>query len=442
MNIYPGMRALGKTYDLDEMLPLNRALLAPIPAYKSCKWFVLRDSLIWPDFPFSARWTERIYDMEVNSGLPWKPHFPFSEAVSTSWPQNLKKIDGVVLLSTELCEEFLKLTGPIKIKKTIKTSTSEYYFNETINEDNFDFLVNYYSNGDGFWQIHGTKGTQIIYALFNEIYNQGMARLNTSDPKKQIDLVNFFLDMLNRKNIIVYSTRSAEEGALKFLGWAGELKTYINDYLGVFDAGYGAYITRLYSPRTINYSVGFDGSGNPIAKTEIIYSNKGKISLNDKRTKCYENMILNVYVSVYAPRGSKFLKSNYGKKPYNDSNIMDQKPSLTNKGPHTALRFGKTFFGGWLKIWPRTTKRVWFKYRLPRSAVRTSGSRRTYKLYFQKQPGVRTEFVWFTFTKPKGSRILSSSVDGNPVKPYSKTNNSLLFKLSNESDRVFTIQYR
>lgn len=427
--VFPGKKAIIRVYDLEKMLPKDKMLLAPIPANRFSKWWGLRETLNWPDFPYSATWTRKFYEWEVSSGVtldkPWES--PFS---NHPWPDSLKKIDGVVVISSEVFKEFIKMTGPIRIHKTY----SGFRVDDDFNYNNFDYLINWYSNGynNGGWHPR-------LREVFDDIVNTVYERLDKASPVKQYQFVTFLLKMLNRKDILICSFNSRVEKTIKFLGWGGEIKTYLNDYLGVFDAGHGSYLTRTYTSRRINYKVFFDGNDAPIGKIEVIYRNGGRSPISGKRFNWFNNRSYNAYIKVYVPNGVKYVDSGYASfnKIFIDRDPLDQKPSWKHVGPDLGLQFHRTFFGGWFKVPPGKTKKFWFKYKLPGGVIKTKGRRKVYRLFFQKQAGTRTEDFWFTFIKPRNARILTTS-----IKPFVRTRKELIFKFSTELDRTLLIEYR
>lgn len=435
--------AIGRTYDLDVMMPSAKRSLAPLPVNTSCKWLTLRDSMIWPDFPYNALLTKKMYDIEVNSGLPWRPYLPQFDVPtgpwsSITWPSRFKKIDGIVLVSQEALKEYLKMTGSITVNKNLQYLGASTRVSEVFRYDNLDFLLNYYSNGNGFWNsMIGSGGVQFVYPLFEELYDVVIARLNTSDSTKRLSFANYLLRMVNRKNIIIYSYNSTVENTLKYLGWAGELKQNNGNYVGVFDAGHGSYISRVYTSRAIRHTVSVNSVGVPIAKTEVIMTNKGKMPLTDARAKIFNGMTYKAYVRLYVPYGSKYRDSSFISRLFVDTNLQDQKPAYPNHlGPHIANQFGKTFLAGWAKVPPGVKKNLWFKYSLPKSVVKVSGRKRSISTLFQKQAGLRAEYVYFNFYIPSTTRLVSTS-----IKPYRRERNVIYFRFNSSVDKNVKIVY-
>lgn len=294
----------------------------PMGKMLNIKNWELRDSNWSPDFPTNAQKAEEFYHME----------------------QGTEQFDGVVAVSTEVLESFLKITGPV----TIEGYPGEYNSENAVIKLEYQVERGYIEQG-----IDKGERKYVMKKLAKVLIDKAQS-LSFSEQKQLIETIETHL---NNRDITIYFKDQTLQERMQYLGWSGEVLTASGDYLMMVDANLAALKSDQFMQRSFDYTVDFTKE-KPQANLKITYEHTAKEK--DWMTTDY-----NSYLRVYVPEGSWL-----------------QQASGTGDQTYGS-ELGKKFFGFLVKIPLGQTKTVGLTYDLP-SSINSD----TYSLLVQKQSGV------------------------------------------------------
>lgn len=351
-----------------------------IKIYMNPKWW-MRDSNWSPDFPTSAETVLGFYRRES---------------------KDKGNIDGVIGLTPNVIENFIKLTGPITVPGYPYTFTDDHF------ADQLDLAVEYDYEKAG---------------LTHENRKQILGDLNKTILDKILSLPqdkwNSILQILNEditnKQIMVYPTKTLFEyetinAIIQKENWDGHILDTDGDYLMVADANLLGMKTDPVMDRTIDYHVQLTGDNKLKARLVLTYKHTGF------KGKLIDNY--NTYTRILVPEGSKFI---------NGENL-DSKVTVGSEN-------GKTTFGFYESIHPQDTKVMILDYELPLSLLNQVRSG-AYKLLVQKELGSFDHKLRVTFQSEK--RIIGSEPIEIPFVLNSR--NEGTFEVSLSQDLNFTVK--
>lgn len=301
----------------------------------------------------------------------WSPDFPTSaEAVLGFYRRESKdtaNIDGVIGLTPNVIQNFIKLTGPITVPGYPFTFTADHF------ADQLDLAVEY---------------DYVKVGLTDETRKQILGDLNKTIMNKILSLPqdkwNAMLQILNEditnKQIMVWPTKSLyEHDAINAIiqkeNWDGHILDTDGDYLMVADANLLGMKTDPVMDRTIDYRVQLTSNNKLKVRLVLTYKHTGF------RGKLIDNY--NTYTRILVPKGSKFI---------NGENL-DSKVTVAEEN-------GKTTFGFYESIHPQDTRVMILDYELPQSILDQVKSG-TYKLLVQKELGSYDHKLRVTFQSEK-----------------------------------------
>lgn len=303
------------------------------------KWF-MRDANWSPDWPTASEKIKWFYKKE-DALLP---------------PQNKindfeGEFDGVIGITADLVEDFLKLIGPIKVE------------HNTYTHENFSELLEYRVEKEYIQLgVPSWERKEVIGEIVKEI----KIRVLSKSLPELLEYYYLLIENLQKKNVIVNLSEAEFQKIISENNWSGETRDYNIDYLMVVDANMAALKTDLVIDRKIEYNLisTLDGL---YADLNIHYSHNGNF---DWRTTRYRT-----YTRVYVPLGSELIQT----QKYED-------------GIDIGEEYGKTYFGAFISLEPQSVKSVNFYYKLPDS-VDDAVEEGEYELLIQKQPGNNTQFL-------------------------------------------------
>lgn len=356
------------TYDIYHLdMPVQNKLNIEPPEqlkrYLGCKKWFLRDANWSPDWPTAAKEIKSFYEKENNL-----------LSANSQITKSGEKFDGVIAITPKFITDLLAITGPVFVE------------GQSYTKDNFVDLLQYrvekgYLNlGIPSWHRKG---------VISEIVKQIKIKLFDLPSFRWKEVINAVYKNFEEKNILIAAENAELANFLKVQGWDGELKPVQGDYLMVVDANMGSAKTDNVMEREIDYKVEQREDGL-FAKLKITYKHTGNV---DWKTTRYRT-----YTRIYAPQGSKLIKSS----------------GHTNNDVEVKDEFGKTSFGVFLSIEPKTSKYLYFEYKLPDRINNKVINDKNYDLYVQKQPGNKvnsliTEFTFLDSFKEYSS--ISSFID-------------------------------
>ncbi len=308
-------------------------------------WF-FRDANWSPDFPTSAARLADYYVRETKVGTG----------------KDVERPTGVIALNAPLFEGFLRITGPITVDGV--TFTADNFFETLEYEVEQRFLE---------LGIPQSERKQILVKLGDEL----IRRLTDLPAARWPDLLDLVTESLNRKDIQLAPRDPALLARLDAFGWTGRAKPTNGDFLWVIDSNMAALKTDGVMDKEIRYTLDATNPASPVATVTLRYANNGPGINKDFRFTRYRD-----YVRLYVPEGAELIRV--------DGAMADDRYRTGGRvvagRVDTYKELGKTVFGAFWSIEPKTTQDLTFVYRLPPGALTPSGGS-GYRLDVPKQSG-------------------------------------------------------
>ena len=339
----------------------------PYPISMMTKYWEMRDSNWYPDFPSTAKNAVKMYEKE--GGFT---------------------VDGVIAFTPEVVSRFLALTGPVEMPG----------YGTTLDEQNFTQEIQKKVELD--YDRVENKPKKILGDLLPVLID----RLANLPVEKKEGFWQTMLDLLSEKHILVFSFNPEIEKLIMDIGWAGEMKTISSnqDYLNLIHANIGGRKSDLFIREAIKHTVSIDSEGNIVVDLEITRKNT-----EDWSWPNYSNYD---YLRVYVPEGSELLAVDGFVNPEGmiigegDVISYDQKSGEAGLGnTKVTVENGKTVFSNWMVTDPWSASVARYQYRLPFKA----GEK--YSLYYQKQSGRKEIDYMFKFVHGKQNKVLGSNLN-------------------------------
>jgi hypothetical protein len=301
--------------------PLRKYLLVE-------RWFA-RDKNFSPDFPTSIDAFMKSYNLAGRIS-----------------PVEVKPVDGVFAIDTQVVSELLEVTGPATVNGV------------TYDENNVVLELEKIASLAMKEQANRKK-------VLGDLMERMLVNVFESDRNLWPKLIEKAVDLANRKHILVYMYDAEAQTLLEKYNFAGRLVDVPEgDYLAVITSNLGGDKTNLFVTREITSMVQKD-NGNWTRTVKVKYTYGPAEGEYSYFAKMYKD-----YLRIYVPKGSTLV-------------------SVTGSedGQDTADELNKTYFSGFITLSPGATKELVFKYTLPNGVVGDSD----YKLYIQKQSGMPKE---------------------------------------------------
>jgi len=325
-------------YSIDNTLDIVDATYdfpdAPAPYMKYLKverWYA-RDMNYSPDFVDSMKQLLKFYNM-----------------AGTIAPYEIKPVDGVIAIDTEVIRELLEVTGPVTVNGITYTPDNVVLELEKIASLQLQEQAN-------------------RKRVLGDLMEAMLINVFESDKNLWTKLIDKGVDLAMRKHVQVYfpNVEDAEAQLLaEKYGLAGRIKEPVTgDYSMVVSTNLGGDKTNWFVTKEVNHSVTKEGN-RWLRKVNIKYTYNeptGDYTLFAKRFRDW--------VRVYAPAGSTFV------------NVEG-----SEDGTSTDQERGKVWYSGYVEMSPGESKEMTFSYYLPDNM----DFKDAYELTLQKQGGVSTE---------------------------------------------------
>ncbi|HSX39787.1 MAG TPA: DUF4012 domain-containing protein [Candidatus Saccharimonadales bacterium] len=286
-----------------------------------------RDANISPDFPTAVDQFMVFYKLAMNVN-----------------PLEVKPIDGIFAIDTEVVKEMMTITGPVTINGTTYTTDNVVLELEKLASLSLAEQAN----------RKGILGT-LMKAMLNNVFQ--------SDKNLWSQLIDKGIDLTYRKHIIAYSFNPDAQALLEKYNIAGRIMDpVVGDYSYVVTTNLGGDKTNWFVNKSIDNSLTKDSKGW-LRTVHVKYTYNNPDGIYGPFVKRYQD-----WLRVYAPLGSTFV----GVDGSDDGTSTDQERN-------------KVYYTAWVTLEPGATKDVTFKYYLPDTLIGKDG---IYHLYVQKQPGI------------------------------------------------------
>ncbi len=389
-------------YALTDQIP--RTSLPPQPLLTLNPFWAFQDANWFLDVPTSAAFMINFY----NQARGFKP-------------------DGVILLTPQLMEDLLRVTGPLRPAKYQVDITAENFVRAT--EQQVEFGYDKAANNP----------KQFLIDLVPTLL-QKLAMLSGPDGLKALAV---FLRGADQGFLTIYSRDPAMAKIISAVGWDGQVKAPPGDYLAVVDTNLGGGKTDRVIRETVSAAVTVD-SGQLRHDVTVTRRHSG---LADDLLTGFTNTD---FIRVYAPADAQFV-SITGATPAGDIAFQSPDPAAKLTGellaaegqtlvdPQQGYRIthesGKTVFGAWSRIAPGQDQTVTFRYTTP---LPGGEKQKTWQLFWQRQPGAPTRPWTVSFDAGQQGKITSIlSTTQNSVSGHRAT-----FKTDSTYNRTFGLIFR
>ncbi len=327
-------------YPRDERLK-GFDLEPPAPLRAVTSTFGIRDANFNPDFPMSVKTIRELYE-KAGGG----------------------SVDGVIALTPRVLEDLLRLTGPIYL-------TSR---NVVLSADNVATLL---ENSDPERGKIGlpNPGKELI----REATPLLLARLLNGSAELRAKLGKLFVDYLREREILLALDNPKIASVLSEFRFDGALqgKAVSGDYLYINRANLGGRKSSRNLVSQIDYLATVQNDGRMQALINLNFRHQGSYVFPDGSNRDF--------LRLYVPLGSRLL------------GISGQDK---NEPPDEGLENNMTVFSFWLTTEPGQTRTVSISYELPFKLDFRRGLA-NYKLYLEKQPGLRNASLTARLQLPK-----------------------------------------
>lgn len=176
-----------------------------------------------------------------------------------------------------------------------------------------------------------------------------------------------FLDEARQKHILFYFHDKDAQKGIESLNFGGRIMPYEGDYLHINDVNFSGAKSNLFVKHSIKNNVEMSSDGTINRTVTVSYKNPSAASnCNPEAGRLCLNAILNNWVRLYVPKGSKVVEF-----------------TGSEKETRTYDELDKTVIEGFLTVKPQAASEIVVRYTLPESFK----GNKQYSLLVQKQPG-------------------------------------------------------
>ena len=261
-------------------------------------------------------------------------------------PYNVKPIDGIVAVDTQVIRELMAVTGPVTLNGITYNSENVVLELEKI----ASLALREQSNRKG---VLGS----LMGAMLQNVFN--------SEESLWSKLIDKAVDLMARKHIQAYVFNPDAQVLLEKYNIAGRIVDPVQgDYSFIASTNLGGDKTNWFVSKEVTHILAKEGT-KWTDTVKIKYTYKEPSAEFAPFVKRFRD-----WVRVYAPLGSTSL-------------------SMTGSedGNGTDTERNKTYFWGYVELGPNETKELTFKYSLPDGVIKDG----KYTLYLQKQAGIDHE---------------------------------------------------
>jgi hypothetical protein len=333
----------------------NEVPPTPIAERMGVNRLFLRDVNWSPDFPTSAARIADFFVREVELGTGVRPPEP----------------SGVIAINPPLFEELIRITGPITVNDGVEDITFD--------ADSF-FDVLEYEVEVGFLKKGIPRSER--KALVQKVGNELLSRLTKLPASKWPGLLDLLTERFRREQILIYAKDPELMARLDASGWTGRTLPTDDDYLMVIDANLAALKTDAVVDKRVSYKLDARDPSNIMATVTLSYTNNAPGLADPNDPINFKFTRYRSYTRLYVPEGAELISSSGAM-----ADDRYRTGGVFRAGRVDVMKeLGKTVFGAFWSIEPRTTQELSFTYRLPASVADRLRAD-SYKLDWQKQSG-------------------------------------------------------
>ncbi len=302
---------------------------APYARYLKVEHWFARDTNSSPDFPTSVDQFMTFYNM-----------------AGTVDPVEIKPVNGVFAIDTQVIKELLEVTGPVTVNGVTYSSDNVVLELERIASLTLSEQV-------------GRK------RVLGDLMEAMLVNLFESDKNLWPKLIEKGADLATRKHVLIYFFDPAAQALVEKYNLAGRIdNTHTGDYAYVVSTNLGGDKTNWFVTKDVEHILAKEGA-RYVRTVSVTYNYPQPAAEYGPFVKKFRD-----WVRVYVPQGSELIS------------VEGSSDSFDG-----GLERGRTYFDGFIELAPTETAKVVFKYYLPDGVIPNGN----YSLYIQKQPGINTE---------------------------------------------------
>ena len=362
-------------YNLDGQIKEN--IVPPRQLQHITPTWGMRDANWFADFPASARKIAEFFKDEAGYG-----------------------VDGVITVSPAMISQILDLVGPIEMPDYDLTLDGSNFLTTIQNE------VEYGENRAQPKQILIDMGPKFI------------EKLSSAGPDKWLEIFNIILDGVEHKEMVMYFNNLFLESFAMDKGFGGEVKSTAGDYLMVNFSNIKGSKTDAVTDNFIRLETALKGN---VALHKLIITRRHNGGSNsygfyNKQNSSYVRVLLPGNAELTAINGNDLPNfrplidyENYRFKTDPDLGKFESGFYSNSDGADIFTESGKAGFGFWMLTDPGTEKTVVLEYEV----VLRPGE--DYRLYVQKQPGLKVKDFELSFRGIEDREAVSSGLDPSRI---------------------------
>ncbi|MDX1614220.1 MAG: DUF4012 domain-containing protein [Candidatus Promineifilaceae bacterium] len=384
---------------------------APLQTLMGSEMFLFRDANYWPDFPHSAEQAMRLF--EYGQELP---------------------LDGVIAIDQRFVQLVLEVTGPIGVPELEQTVSANSVIEQIRAE----------------WEPSGrpvetwmANRKSFMGPLANAMLQQLLNRPDSFDP---VYLLRTLHAAFEQRHLQLYMRNDEVAATLHTLAWDGHQVAPVGwDYLQVIDYNIGFNKVGANVVRATEYDVTIDESGDSRATVRVSYENQGRLDsgrcqhgtdyslatrYTDLANDCYWN-----FVRVYSVSEAELTTAS--EHPLDSGRLLTGARWSGQAQSIASVSDGTVAVGNVFVVAPGEHQEASFTFWRPKLEAGAASAVRQYRLYVQKQAGLKNERVRVKIELPAGATVLETeplptTIDGQTVR----------FESDLTVDRQFVIEYR
>lgn len=338
-------------YNPDGQLDVKKITVAPpevIRFFLKENKLYIRNANFNSDFPTSAKTINSLFEKATN-----------------------EKFQTIVAIDSSFIEKFLETFGAIYLNQ----------YQEEINSKNFTERAQFHS------EVNYQEGVSEKKTFLTTLGSKVLEKFFSLKPDEVLPFADAFYNLLETKDIQVYTELLFLSRSLNNLEWDGSLIQTKGDYLKIVNSNYGGNKVNYNTQNNYKYEV------KSMTRDGVL---RGILTLeykNNAKDKAWPNGSFVNYIKVLTQTGSKLTAARIIDQTGKETGIFNS-ILLGTEGPYQTFETSLT-------IEPLETKKLILEYDLPDSIKIDKNKNTSYSLIWQKQSGEKNK-AQFEFTPLNG----------------------------------------
>ena len=307
----------------------------------------------------NTRWYARDMNFSPDFATSMDQFMKFYNLAGTLNPYEIKSVDGIFAIDTEVVRKLLEVTGPVTLNGITYTSDNVVLELEKIAS----------------LELREQTGRKKV---LGNLMQSMLVNVFQSDKNLWPKLIDAGITLALNKHVQVYLFDPEAQPLVEKYGYAGRIENPVKgDYSLIVSTNLGGDKTNWFVKKEIEQNL--EKNGDRWMRTvKIKYTYPQPSADFAPFIKGFKD-----WVRVYAPAGSEFISVDGSE----DGTMTDQER-------------GKVWFSGYVELTPDQSQELTFKYFLPAQTIANG----TWDLRLQKQAGIGSE-VYKIITSGKTKQI-------------------------------------